>query len=234
MGVGRAGADVSLWARDPDKNRKAVEFLRTRGVNAHAVVCDVSDSTQIDNALAITLKHHGRIDSLFANAGVAGGQVPFLSLSLEQWREVMKVDLDGAFLSLQAAARHMVERNEGGALVGVSSIISRFGAKGRAHYGAAKTSVEGLVRSIAVELAPMGIRCNALAPGWTETAMMGPEGSFGVSNVERLREATIQRTPVGRWAAAEDYAAVAAFLADPSLVFHTGGVVTVDGGYTVS
>jgi NAD(P)-dependent dehydrogenase (short-subunit alcohol dehydrogenase family) len=233
-GVSRAGADVTVWARNPRKNRDAIALLEASGTKAHAIVCDVGDQSQIDAAMAATIDRFGRVDALFANAGIGGGSIPFLSISLEDWRSVMKVDLDGAFMSLQAGARQMVEQRTGGALIAVSSIIARFGGTGQAHYGAAKTAVEGLIRSMAVELASKGIRCNTLAPGWTETDMLAPGGSFGASDTERLKEFTIRRTPVGRWAKAEDFSAIAAFLADPTLIFHTGEVMVLDGGYSIS
>jgi hypothetical protein len=184
--------------------------------------------------MTATLDRFGRVDAVFANAGVGGRETRFVDLSLEDWRALMRVDLDGAFLSLREGARHMVERGEGGALVGISSIAGRFGAARKAHYGAAKPAVEGLVRAIAVELASKGVRCNALAPGWTDTALVAEGGeSFGVAGYDRFREATIQRTPVRRWAAAGEFGMVAAYLADPTLTFHTGDVVRVDGGYSI-
>jgi NAD(P)-dependent dehydrogenase (short-subunit alcohol dehydrogenase family) len=233
-GVGMAGADVAIWARNPEKNKHALDRLAVEGVRARAVVCDVSDAAQVDAAMTTTLDHFGRIDALFANAGIAGGNIPFLDMSLEDLRAVMRVDVDGAFLCLQAAARHMVSRGGGGSLVAVSSIIARFGGRGKAHYGAAKTSVEGLMRSIAVELGPTGIRCNCLAPGWTDTEMLAESGTFGVSDPGKLRRATLGRTPVGRWGLLEDFRDVAVFLADPELTFHTGQVMVVDGGYSVT
>ena len=233
VGVGRAGAEVAIWGRSEAKNRIAVESLEEMGIVAHAIVCDVSNESSVVDAMTATLSRFERVDAMFANAGTAGNESAFVDLSLDDWHAAMRVDVDGVFLSLRAAARHMGERGGGGALVGVSSIVSRFGAARRAHYGAAKPAVEGLMRSLAVELAPLRIRCNTLCPGWTDTAMTGPGGAFGAADYERFRKATVQRTPVRRWADAEDFNAVAAFLADPTLLFHTGDSVVVDGGYTI-
>ncbi len=232
-GVGRAGAEVAIWGRNETKNGAAITSLGELGIVAHAVVCDVSNEASVAEAMAATLVRFERVDALFANAGTAGHEAPFVDLALDDWRAVMSVDVDGAFLSLRAAARHMVERGGGGALIGVSSIVSRFGAARRAHYGAAKPAVEGLMRALAVELASAHIRCNSPTPGWTDTAMTGPDGSFGTADYERFRKATVQRTPVRRWADPDDFTAVAAFLADPTLLFHTGDSVVVDGGYSV-
>lgn len=232
-GVGRAGAQVAIWGRNASKNAAAVESLVGQGIIAHGLVCDVSDETSVDVAMASTLDHFGRVDVMFANAGTAGSEIKFVDLTLDDWRAVMSVDVDGVFLSLRAAARHMIDADRGGALIAVSSIVSRFGAPRRAHYGAAKPAVEGMMRSLAVELAPKQIRCNTLCPGWTDTAMTGPEGSFGTRDYDAFRQATTLRTPVRRWAAGDDFHAAAVFLADPTNVFHTGDVLVVDGGYTI-
>lgn len=232
-GVGRAGAAVGIWARNDEKNDAAVQLLADDGVSAFAVGCDVRHEEQISAAMSATIARFGKVDALFANAGVGGAEVRFVDLSLADWRDLMSVDVDGAFLSLREGARHMLERGEGGALVGVSSIVTRFGAARKAHYGAAKPAVEGLVRAIAVELASKGVRCNALAPGWTDTDLVAAGGSFGAANYDRFREATIHRTPVRRWAEPDDFGAVAAYLADPTLTFHTGDVLCVDGGYSI-
>lgn len=232
MGAARAGADVCVWGRDATRTSEAMELLRVAGTAVLGVQCDVTREDDVERAMEATLARFGKVDALFANAGVAGSETPFVSLSLNDWRELMQVDVEGAFLCLRAGARHMVQRGQG-SLIGVSSIVSRFGASRRAHYGAAKPAVEGLIRAIAVELAPAGVRCNALAPGWTHTNMTGRSGAFGGANYGRFRDATVRRTPAGRWADRDDFAAVAAFLADPALLFHTGDVIVVDGGYSI-
>lgn len=233
-GVARAGASVAVWGRNADKNRAAVEELRAAGAEADAFVCDVGDEGQVDEAMAATLARFGTIDTMVANAGVAGREVRFVDLTLAEWQELMRIDVDGAFLTLRAAARHLVARGEGGALLVVSSVVSRFGATRKAHYGTAKPAVEGLVRALAVELAPARIRANALAPGWTDTAMIQAGGSFGTKDHDRFRSATIARTPARRWAEPADFHEIAAYLADPRHLFHTGDVITLDGGYSIS
>ncbi|MDW3214610.1 MAG: SDR family oxidoreductase [Ilumatobacteraceae bacterium] len=232
--VGSAGASVAIWGRNPTKNTAALAHLEALGIEALAVSCDVSDEEQVTAAMAATVSRFGRVDSLFANAGIGGREVPFVDLPMEEWRSVMAVDLDGVFLTFREGARQMVAQGDGGALVAVSSIVSRFGAPRKAAYGAAKPAVEGLVRSLAVELAGAGIRCNALAPGWTDTDMVAPSGSFGGSAYDRFREATLRRTPVRRWGQPADLHAAARFLADPRATFHTGDVIVVDGGYSIA
>jgi NAD(P)-dependent dehydrogenase (short-subunit alcohol dehydrogenase family) len=173
---------------------------------------------------------------MFASAGITGRSVPFLEMQLEDWRTVLRVNVEGSFLCLQAAARHLVERRRGGALIGVSSIAPRYGAPGKHAYAASKSAISSLMRSLAVELAPYSIRCNTISPGWIETDMIGPGSAYAANAAEadRLRRWTVRRTPVQRWGRPDDLGVVAAFLADPTLVFHTGDDVVVDGGYTIA
>ena len=223
-----AGADLVIWGRDEAKNAAAVEQLRGHGRRAESVVVDVSDEASVDEAFARTIETMGRVDSMFANAGTSGSGTPFWQLPLEEWRRVMTVNLDGVFLCLRAAAAHMVERGDGGSLVLVSSTSAIHGAAGNEAYGTAKTGLLGLTRALAVALARHQVRVNALCPGWTLTDL----ARGGYEN-ERFRDATVQRTPVRRWADPSEMGPAAVFLADPTQMFHTGDHLVVDGGYTV-
>jgi NAD(P)-dependent dehydrogenase (short-subunit alcohol dehydrogenase family) len=222
-----AGATVAIWARNEDKSRDAVAALESRGGRAFAVRCDVTREDDVHAAMARTVAELGHVDVLFANAGV-NRKTPFLKMSFAEWREVLGINLDGSFLCAQSAARHMVERGEGGSIVIVSSIVARFGAPTMQHYAATKSALVSLARSIAVELAPHRIRCNALLPGWTDTEM-----SDEWLEDQRFTDIITKRTPVRRWGAPRDYAAISTYLADPTLTFHTGDVITVDGGYSI-
>ena len=228
-GCARAGASVVVWGRNAVKNDEAVTSLSALGVTASAFVCDVGDP----DAVATTFRDSvaaagGRIDAVFANAGTTGDGTAFVDLSLEQWHRVLRTNLDGVFLTLQAAARHMVARGGGGSLVAVSSTSAIHGAANNEAYGASKTALLGLVRALAVGLARHGIRVNALLPGWTRTELAAP----GYAS-DRFRDATIRRTPVRRWADPAEMGPAAVFLADPANTFHTGDSVVVDGGYTI-
>ena len=223
-----AGADLAIWGRDEAKNAAAVDRLRRHGHRAESFAVDVSNEASVDDTFARTVDTMGRVDSLFANAGTPGNGVPFWQQSLDEWRRVMSVNLDGVFLCLRAAAAHMVEHGEGGSLVLVSSTSAIHGAAGNEAYGTAKTGLLGLTRALAVALARYQVRVNALCPGWTITDM----ARGGYEN-DRFRAATVQRTPVRRWADPSEMGAAAVFLADPTQMFHTGDHLVVDGGYTV-
>ncbi len=227
-GIARAGGAVAVWGRDPDKNADAVERLRAHGTPAEAYVCDVADEAQITETMDATIADLGRVDGVFANAGRSGTGTPFVDLTLAEWRAVMAVNLDGVFLTLREGARRLIDQGEGGSLLAVSSTSAVHGAAGNEAYGTAKTGLNGLVRALAVGLARHRIRVNSLLPGWTITEM----ASGGYAN-DKFRDATTRRTPVRRWADPSEFAAVGAFLADPTQTFHTGQEVCVDGGYTV-
>ena len=228
-GCARAGAGIVIWGRSKEKNDAAVEQLRELGAEVHAFVCDIDDGAAINDAFADSVDAAGgRIDTVFANAGTTGNGSAFLDLDYEEWRRVMRTNLDGTMLTLQAGARHMAARGGGGRLVAVSSTSSVHGAANNEAYGASKTALLGLVRALAVSLARHDIRVNALVPGWTITDLSAPG-----YNWDRFRDATIQRTPQRRWAEPAEMGPAAVFLADPNNTFHTGDAVVVDGGYTV-
>jgi NAD(P)-dependent dehydrogenase (short-subunit alcohol dehydrogenase family) len=226
-GLARAGADVAVWARDAATSADAVAALQGLGVRAIAVSCDVTDEEQVAAAMATTVEQLGPLGCLVANAGIGGG-APLVDTTLEQWHQVLATNLDGTFLTTREAARRFVDQGGGGSIVVVSSMVSRYGATGNAAYATSKSGLLGLGRTLAVELARHGVRCNMLLPGWTRTDM-----TSGGQADQRFMAATTARTPVRRWGEPADFEEVAAFLADPRLTFHTGNEVVVDGGYTV-
>jgi NAD(P)-dependent dehydrogenase (short-subunit alcohol dehydrogenase family) len=227
-GIAEAGGSIAIWARNEEKNAHAVKILEDLGIEARSYVCDVSSEENVIATLASTVNDFGRVDGLFANAGRAGTGTPFVETSLEDWRKVTEVNLDGVFLCLREAAKQIISQGSGGSLVAVSSTSAIHGAAGNEAYGTAKTAVTGLVRALAVSLARFQIRVNCLLPGWTVTELASP-----AFENEYFREVTTKRTPVRRWANPSEFRDVGAFLADPSQTFHTGQQVCVDGGYTI-
>ena len=227
-GIAEAGGAVAIWARNEEKNTDAVRALQDIGGEVKSYICDVSNEEEVIRTLASTVKDFGRVDGLFANAGRGGTGTPLVDTSLEDWRKVMAVNLDGVFLCLREASRQLISQGSGGSLVAVSSTSAIHGAAGNEAYGTAKTAVTGLVRALAVSLARFQIRVNCLLPGWTVTELASP-----AFENEYFREVTTKRTPVRRWANPSEFKEVGAFLADPSQTFHTGQQVCVDGGYTI-
>lgn len=226
-GLTRAGAAVAVWGRDAARNDEAVEQLRSTGGSATSHVVDVAAEEQVESAMEATIAAHGRLDAMVANAGIGGG-APFVDQTLEGWRRVFEVNLDGAFLCLRAAVRRLVDQGEGGALVGVSSTSAIHGAPANQAYSCSKAAILSLMRGLAVELARHGIRANTIMPGWVETEMTAP-----LMGWEKFIRNTTDRTPVRRWGDPADFAEAAAYLCDPTQRFHTGDCLVIDGGYTV-
>lgn len=225
-GCARAGADLVIWGTNRDKLASAGETLTSLGADVLVQQVDVSDERAVTEAFAHAAATAGKIDCAVANAGVAGGS-PFVDLDLEEWRRIMAVNLEGAVVTLREAARHMIDRGEGGSLVGVSSMSAIHGAPGAQAYAASRAGILAVMRGLAVELARHQIRCNTIVPGWVETAMT----EAGRSN-DKFLDATTRRTPIRRWGRPDDFGAVGAFLADPNQLYHTGDEIVMDGGYT--
>jgi NAD(P)-dependent dehydrogenase (short-subunit alcohol dehydrogenase family) len=227
-GLARAGSDVCIWGRNEARNEEARRRLAEHGVRVHAVACDVSSPQQVEAAFASTLSELGRIDSCFACAGVPPHGNRFVDLSFEEWREILAVNLDGAFLTLQGAARDMVERGEGGSLVGIASLAAVSGQPRGQHYAASKGGLIAMVNSCAVELARYGIRANSILPGWIESAMT-EEMLASPAVIDRI----LPRVPARRWGVPDDFAGIAVYLASEASRYHSGDSFTVDGGYRV-
>jgi len=225
--LAQAGSDVCIWGRNERKNALAEERLNSHGRRVLVLQCDVSDEKQVEERFGETVDTLGEVDSCFANAGVLGSRTHFHEMSLDQWRQIFSINIDGAFLTLRAAIRHMVDRGEGGSLVVTSSLSGRSGMPRGEHYAATKAGLVAMVRGIAVEYARHGIRANAILPGWVETAMT--ESLIGW---KRFEEAVKPRIPVGRWGTPNDFGAIAVYFASDASAFHTGDAVTIDGGYS--
>jgi len=226
--LAEAGADVAIWGTSAAKNAEAVAALSAAGVRAHAETCDVGDEAAVDRALAGTLAALGRVDACFANAGTYGRKAKFTELDSAEWHRVTRVNLDGAFYTLRAAARHMVERGGGGSLVGTASLAAIEGAARNAQYAATKGAMVAVIRALAVELARHGIRANAVLPGWIETAMTARSGGD-----EKFAGAVLPRIPARRWGTGADFGGLAVYLASDASAYHTGDCLVVDGGYSL-
>ncbi|HXV93243.1 MAG TPA: SDR family oxidoreductase [Pseudonocardia sp.] len=227
-GLAAAGSDVCVWGTDAARNEAAAAGLAAHGTRVRALRCDVGDEAAVEEAAAATLAHFGRIDSCFANAGVGTGGVPFLQTSLSEFRRVTRVNIEGAFLTLRAAAAHMVERGGGGVLVGTASLAAIEGMPRGQAYAASKGALISMIRACAVELARYGITAHAVLPGWIDTPMAGP-----LLHDEGFERAVLRRVPARRWGRPDDFSALAVFLAAGAGGYRTGDTVVVDGGYSI-
>ena len=225
------GADVAIWGTNPEKNEAAIERLGRHDVELLSIVCDVGDEDAVAAAMSDTVAELGRIDSCFVNAGVGGQASSFVDMSSDEWRRVMRVNLDGAFFTARNAARHMVRRAEegdvsGGSIVFTTSGSAFFGQQSGQHYGASKAGVNSMMKAIAVQHARHGIRCNSILPGWIESDM-----TAGAFEWDRFVDKVLPRVPMRRWGTADDFGGLAVYLASPASGYHTGDVITIDGGY---
>jgi hypothetical protein len=222
-----AGAAVAIWGRSAAKNAAAAGRLGRHGGGVLTLECDVADEAAVERAFAETVARLGRVDACFANAGVAGRDVAsFMELSTAEWRRVLGVNLDGAFFTLRAAARHMTARGGGGSLVVTSSLAAISGQPRGQHYAATKGAVIAIARALAVELARHRIRANAILPGWIETEMT--ERLLGW---DRFVERVLPRVPMRRWGVPDDFGAIAVYLASDASAYHTADTFLIDGGY---
>lgn len=225
-----AGARVSIWGSRPDKTERACAELAALATDArqvHALVCDVGDEAQVDQAFSASVAALGRVDACFANAGVSGKGTLMTDMSLDEFRRVQRINVEGVFLTFRAAARHMMEHGQGGALVATASTAALEGAARNSHYGASKGAVTSLVRALAVELARHHIRVNSILPGWIVTEMT----ERSVAN-EKFAAAVMPRIPARRWGTLDDFGGIAVYLASDASAYTTGEQFVIDGGYT--
>ena len=221
VALARAGADTVLVSRSPGELEQVADEVRALGREARPVALDVTDAKSIRH-LVWELPE---LDVLVVSAG-ANVPEPLLEVTDEHLDALLELNVRAAFVTMQAGARRMVERGAG-SIVLVSSQMGHVGAAGRTVYCTTKHAVEGMTKAAAVELAPHGVRVNAVAPTFVETPMTASflaEPSF--------RADVLDRIPLGRLGRVEDVAAGVVFLASDAAALVTGTSLLVDGGWT--
>jgi 3-oxoacyl-[acyl-carrier protein] reductase len=221
--LARDGASVLVNGRaDKAAVDAVVGEIEAAGGKAVAAMGDVSDPQVPPRLADQAAKAFGGVDILVSNAGLRR-QTSFLDMSFEEWREILSVALDGAFLLGKAFIPQMVAKGQGGAFVAISGVSTHVGTPNRCHVSASKSGLEGLMRALAVELAPHRITCNALAPGAIETARAAAAGPAPPSRMNRP-------IPLKRFGTVDEIAAMVRLLVGPQGTFITGQTIHVNGG----
>ncbi|MBK5219366.1 MAG: SDR family oxidoreductase [Thermoleophilia bacterium] len=231
-GIGRAIAlelaaqGWAVAACDLEGAEATAELVRERGGEAMGLAWDVRDAEAAREAHARAEAGLGPVEAVVANAAIVDRIAPAEKVSEESWRGELDVNLTGAFLSLQPALAGMRERGRG-RVVAISSTAATDGLAGQAAYAASKAGLLGLVRTLALELAPDGVTVNAVLPGMVETEKVAAMPA-------EVRERALAQVPAGRFAAVEEIAAVVAFLCSDPAAYVTGTWIPVDGGIGLS
>ncbi len=215
------GANVLINDVDEESAQRVAAEIEQHGHESLAFVADVTDEAQIERMVQAALDKWGRVDILVNNAGITRDNL-LVRMKEDQWDAVLDVNLKGAFICSKVVARPMMKAR-GGRIINIASVVGLIGNVGQANYSAAKGGLIALTKTTARELAGRGITCNAVAPGFIETAMTQQLS-------EEAREALLGQVPLARPGTAEDVAAVVAFLASSEAEYITGQVINVDGG----
>lgn len=219
--LAQAGATVAVAARNEEKLRELVNEITAAGGRSSAFVMDVADEGQVRNAIKQALTDLGKIDILVNNAGITRDQL-VMRMKRADWDSVINTNLTSAYLCTQQVIGSMLKQRWG-RIINITSIFGQMGQAGQANYAASKAGLIGLTMAIAREVGSRNITCNAIAPGFIETAM-----TAGLA--DDLKNEALKMIPLGRIGTPEDVAAAVAFLASDESSYITGHVLSVNGG----
>lgn len=215
----------------------AAEELRSHGVEAEPIYCDVTKEAEVDALVAGTVERFGRLDIFVNNVGIGLGLVPVVELTEAAWDKNLDVMAKGTFFGIRAAGRQMIAQGGGGRIINIASQAGKTGWPLLGAYCAAKFAIVGLTQVAAIELGPHGITVNAICPGTVETPLLDLRGGLweaytaaqGVSK-EQLKEQVLQQIPLRRFQRPEDVADLAVFLASDQGGYITGEAINSTGG----
>ncbi|MGD0094107.1 MAG: 3-oxoacyl-[acyl-carrier-protein] reductase [Planctomycetota bacterium] len=221
----KGGAQLAIADINADAAKATAAELSAHGPKCSGYACNVAESAQVDALVEAVLKDFGKLDILINNAGITRDGL-LVRMSDEAWNAVLNINLTGAFYVLRAVARPMMKARSG-VIVNIASVVALIGNAGQANYCAAKAGLIGLTKSAARELAGRGIRVNAVAPGFIETAMTAKLN-------EEQRKAMLATVPLGRPGTTTDVAGVVCFLASDDAAYLTGQVISICGGMAMA
>ena len=225
IGMAREGASVVIdYVGGPDAPADTVKQIEAAGGKALAVAADVSKPDQVATLIQQTVSAYGRVDIMVNNAGIEHKH-PITEFPLDQWNQIIAVNLTGPFLCAQAAANQMISQGGAGRIINISSVHQDLPMPGNAPYCASKGGLRMLMRTMAVELAPKGITVNNIGPGAIYTTI-----DADVQANPEMEAALMGEIPVGRWGKPEEVANLAIFLASDDAGYVTGSTYYIDGG----
>jgi 2-deoxy-D-gluconate 3-dehydrogenase len=226
-GMAAAGADVVIAARNAEKSKAAAAALGRHGVRTAVVGVNVADEASCRAMVSEVVTRMGRLDILVNNAGINIRKRPETYTAAE-WREVLSINLDGAFYCSHAAYEPM-KKAGGGKIINIGSMMSIFGAAFATPYAASKGGIVQMTKALATAWAKDNIQINAILPGWIDTELT----QNARKQVDGLHENVLKRTPAGRWGEPGDFNGIAVFLASKASDFVTGTAIPVDGGFSI-
>jgi 3-oxoacyl-[acyl-carrier protein] reductase len=219
--LARAGAIVACSSLPTDPTQQVVDQILAEGGKAKVFPLNVTDSAAAQQVVEQVVAEYGGLHILLNNAGITQDGV-FVRMTVDAWRKVLSVNLDGAFNVSQPAVKIMMKQREG-RIISISSVVGLMGNPGQANYAASKAGIVGLTKALARELGGRNITVNAIAPGYIQTPMTDKLN-------EEQRKALMANLAIQRLGTVDDIAAVVVFLAGPGAAYITGEVVNVSGG----
>ena len=229
IGLGQAGAKVCFNTRNQEHLQKALEEYKAAGVEAYGYVSDVTDEAQVQEMVAQIKEEVGIVDILVNNAGIIK-RIPMCEMSVEDFTQVIDVDLVGPFICSKAVIPGMIEKGHG-KIINVCSMMSELGRETVSAYAAAKGGLKMLTRNICSEFGGANIQCNGIGPGYIATQQTAPLREKQADGSRRpFDQFIISKTPAGRWGTTDDLVGPAVFLASDASNFVNGHVLYVDGG----
>jgi 3-oxoacyl-[acyl-carrier protein] reductase len=219
--LAKEGAVVAVAARNQEKLNELVQEITGAGGKAAAFALDVADEEQVKSGIKTAIAQFGKIDILVNNAGITRDQL-VMRMKRADWDAVLQTNLTSAYLCIQNVVPSMLKQRWG-RIVNISSVFGQMGQAGQANYAASKAGLIGLTMAIAREVGSRNITCNAVAPGFIETAMTAVLS-------DEFKQTAIKQIPLGRVGTPDDVASAAVFLASEEASYITGHVLNVNGG----